>query len=64
MVMRIKWVGIGKIKLVINCHVFTSCNKFLYRMCFPPLEPFKTPRKPFAKPIGKPIRKPSSEPFG
>ena len=63
MVMRIKEREEGQIKLVINCHLFTSCNKFLYRMCFPPLEPFKTPRKPFGKAIGKPIRKPSSEPI-
>jgi hypothetical protein len=63
MVMRIKHRKMGKIKLVINCPVSSSQNKFVYRTYFPPLEPFKTPKKPYTKPIGKPIRKPSRKPI-
>jgi hypothetical protein len=63
MVMRIKEGEKGQIKLVINCHVSSSQNNFVYRTYFPPLEPFKTPKKPYTKPIGKPIRKPFRKPI-
>ncbi len=61
--MRIKEGEKDKIKLVFNCPVSPSQNKFVYRTLDPPLEPFKTPKKPYTKPIGKPIRKPSRKPI-